>query len=77
MTQDCKVCLREAPERALSQSPTAPGLLESIARPAALLNVMMEQIEYLAGHAVEACPSGCSDCARLEQAKRWLLAPFC
>jgi hypothetical protein len=50
--------------------------LESIARPAALLDVMMEQIEYLAGHAIEACPSGCADCARLEQAKRWLLAPF-
>jgi len=51
--------------------------LESSARPGALLDVMMEQIEYLAGHAVEACPSGCGDCARLEQAKRWLLAPSC
>jgi hypothetical protein len=50
--------------------------LESIVRPSALLEVMMEQIEYLASHAVEACPSGCADCARLEQVKRWLLAPF-
>jgi hypothetical protein len=48
---------REAPEKAGSQSPTAPRLLESIVRPAAPLDVMMEQIEYLAGHAVEACPS--------------------
>jgi len=46
-------------------------------RSAALLDVMVEQIEYLAGHAVEACPSGCPDCARLEQVERWLLAPFC
>ena len=68
--------VREAPEQAGSQSPTAPKLLESIVRPAALLDVMMEQIEYLAGHAVEACPSGCADCARLEQVTRCLLAPF-
>lgn len=77
MTQHRKVCL--APhneERAVSQKPAAPGLLEFSARPEALLDVMMEQIEYLAGHAVEACPSGCADCARLEQVKRWLLAPF-
>jgi hypothetical protein len=50
--------------------------LASIVRPAALLDVMMEQIDYLAGHAVGACPSGCADCARLEPVKRWLLAPF-
>ena len=68
--------VREAPEKARPQSPPAPKLLESIVRPAALLDVMMEQIEYLAGHAVEACSSGCADCARLEQVKRWLLAPF-
>jgi hypothetical protein len=50
--------------------------LESIVLPAALLDVMIEQVEYLAGHAVEACPAGCADCVRLEQVKRWLLAPF-
>jgi len=66
----------EASEQAGSQSPTAPRLWESIMRPAALLDVMMEQIEYLAGHAVEPCPSGCADCTRLEQVKRCLLAPF-
>src|SRR5271157_487441 len=69
--------VREAPEKARPQSPPAPNPLESGVRPAALLAVMMEQIEYLAGHAVEACPTGCADCARLEQVKRWLLAPFC
>jgi hypothetical protein len=45
-------------------------------QPATLLDVMIEQIDYLAGHAVEACPAACPDCARLEQVKRWLLAPF-
>ena len=69
--------VRVAPEKAgSSHSPTAPRLLEAGARPAALLDVMMEQIEYLAGHAVEACPSECADCARLDQVKVWLLAPF-
>jgi hypothetical protein len=78
MTQHREVFL--APhdeERAVSQRPAAPKLLESSARPEVLLAVMMEQIEFLADHAVESCPSGCGDCARLEQAKRWLLAPFC
>ena len=68
--------VREAPEKACPENPTAPKLREAVARPAPLLDVMMEQIEYLAGHAVEACPAGCADCARLEQVKRWLLAPF-
>ena len=64
------------PEEAASQSPDALRPSESIVRQAALLDVMMEQVEYLAGHAVEGYPSGCADCARLEQVKRWLLAPF-
>ena len=68
--------VREAPEKACPDSPTAPKLWESVVRPAPLLDVMMEQIEYLAGHAVEICPVGCADCVRLEQVKRWLLAPF-
>jgi len=68
--------VREAPARASPESPGAPARWESILRPAPLLDVMMEQIAYLDGHAVEACPAGCPDCARLEQVKRWLLAPF-
>ena len=68
--------VREGPEKPRPQSPPAPNPLESIVRPSALLEVIMEQIAYLASHAVEACPSGCADCARLEQVKRWLLAPF-
>jgi hypothetical protein len=68
--------VREAPETACPESPTARKLWGSVVRPAALLDVMIEQIGYLAGHAAEACPAGCADCARLEQVKRWLLAPF-
>jgi hypothetical protein len=36
---------------------------------------MFDQLEYLAAHAVEGCPSGCADCARLIQVKN-LLLPF-
>jgi hypothetical protein len=68
--------LREATEKACPQSPPARISEEFIVPPVVLLNVMMEQIEYLAGHAVGACPSVCADCARLEQVTRWLLAPF-
>ena len=68
--------VREAPEKACLQSPAAPRLWEPMVQPATLLDVMIEQIDYLAGHAVEACPAACPDCARLEQVKRWLLAPF-
>jgi hypothetical protein len=68
--------VREAPEKTGPEDPAGPKLREPLVRPAPLLDVMMEQIAYLAGHAAEACPAGCADCARLEQVKRWLLAPF-
>lgn len=68
--------LREASENACPQSPPPPVSRDFIVPPVVLLDVMIEQIEYLAGHAVGACPSGCADCARLEQVTRWLLAPF-
>jgi hypothetical protein len=73
MRTDSRV--REAPEKTCPESPAAPEL-EPAVRPAPLLEIMMEQIEYLAGHGAEACPAGCADCARLAQVKRWLLAPF-
>jgi hypothetical protein len=66
--------VRAASEETCREDAAAPKLWG--ARPAPLLDVMMEQIEYLAGHGAEACPAGCADCARLEQVKRWLLAPF-
>lgn len=44
--------------------------------PAPIMNVMFEQIEYLLAHSDSACPSGCTDCARLVQVRKWLLSPF-
>jgi hypothetical protein len=43
--------------------------------PAAVIDVLIEQIEYLIAHADHSCP-GCADCVRLEQAKHYLLMPF-
>ena len=68
--------MREAAWAAGTPGAPQPTSLKPLVRPPALLDVMMEQIEYLAGHAAEACPSGCAECVRLEQVKHWLLAPF-
>jgi hypothetical protein len=43
---------------------------------APLLEVMEDQIHYLITHAGKRCLPGCTDCARLEEAKRCLLRPF-
>ena len=39
--------------------------------------VMMEQLEYLLLHCRSGRHAQCSDCARLENISRHLLAPFC
>ena len=43
---------------------------------AALPAVMLEQLEYLISHAAKCCSPGCSECARLDEVKNWLLRPF-
>ena len=44
--------------------------------PAPLSDVMFDQLEYLVAHTSSQCSPGCPDCNRLEQVKKWLLAPF-
>jgi len=68
--------MREAADAKGEADPAAPSPVEPLARPAALVDVMVEQIEFLAGHAQGACPAGCLECARLKRVQRWLLAPF-
>ncbi len=41
-----------------------------------LIDVMIEQIEYLLTHSREGCPTECTDCARLANVEKWLLLPF-
>jgi hypothetical protein len=67
---------QEAPRKAGLQKPPAARLVQAVEPQAAVLDVMVEQIEYLAAHAAGTCNTECADCARLEQVKHWLLAPF-
>jgi len=60
------------PTRA-GNSRTEPG--HYIASPP-VADVMLDQLKYLAAHAVRGCPCGCADCARLAQVKNLLLLPF-
>ncbi len=43
--------------------------------PAAEIDVLFEQLDYLLSHA-DSCRPDCADCRRLEQVKRSLLQPF-
>jgi hypothetical protein len=45
-------------------------------KPAELLEVMWDQLEYLARHRDYGCLPGCMDCTRLNQVQNWLLLPF-
>jgi hypothetical protein len=59
---------------------TAAGVIRpephvSYLPPPALFDVLIEQVEYLVGHAGD-CRPGCAECARLEQLKCCLLQPF-
>jgi hypothetical protein len=56
-----------------SHSRTEPG--RHIASPP-VADVMLDQLQYLAAHAVRGCLCGCAACARLAQVKDLLLLPF-
>jgi hypothetical protein len=43
---------------------------------AAVVDVLFDQLEYLAAHSGHDCPSDCLECGRLERVKHWLLLPF-
>jgi hypothetical protein len=71
------------PERTVSdaQQPGSTGQAPATPRAcyvasASTMDVMIEQLDYLAAHACPACPPRCKDCARLEQVRKWLLLPF-
>jgi hypothetical protein len=61
------------PTRA-SHSRTEPG--GRLIAPAPVVEVMRDQLQYLAAHGVRGCPCGCADCARLAQVRNLLLVPF-
>jgi hypothetical protein len=64
------------PERpgSTGQAPAAPRAcyVES----GSIMDVMFDQLDYLAHHSSPACSPRCKDCARLKEVQRWLLLPF-
>jgi hypothetical protein len=44
--------------------------------PAPVLDIMIEQLYFLAEHASENCAPDCPDCVRIAQVRNWLLLPF-
>jgi hypothetical protein len=44
--------------------------------PAPPLDVMVEQLRYLAVHTEQSCSPKCAECVRLKRVKAWLLLPF-
>jgi hypothetical protein len=70
---------RRIAEAGKESSPAAqPGTVPTVCyiAPAALTDVMFDQLEYLAAHGAQSCRRGCEDCARLAQVKTLLLVPF-
>jgi len=67
----------EAANGSSSHEPEAYEGVQYVA-PAPLIDVMFEQLEYLATHLANAtdCPSPCPVCARLDLVSRFLLTPF-
>jgi len=65
----------QAPQAHTAAAPT-PNPQPCSVTPAPLLDILVEQLEYLAAHVSPACPADCSDCARLSQVTNWLLLPF-
>lgn len=54
----------------------ADGSSARYIRQAPMLDIMIEQLHYLAAHVGPECAPECSDCARLELVEDWLLQPF-
>jgi hypothetical protein len=44
--------------------------------PAPVLDIMIEQLHFLAEHVSEGCHPDCMDCTRIAQVRNWLLLPF-
>jgi hypothetical protein len=68
--------MSETGTQSSAANPAGSGRPADFIQPAPLGDILFEQLEYLVAHATQACAPGCSDCARLQQVKSWLLLPF-
>ena len=72
------------PDRSMSDAATEPCETRPVAGvsrahyvdPAPLMDVMLDQLEYLVAHKSAECRPGCPACERLEQVEGWLMLPF-
>jgi hypothetical protein len=72
------------PDRSLSDAATQPSSpvpepdtgRTRYVEPAPLMDVMIDQLEYLVAHKSAECPPNCLACERLEQVEGWLMLPF-
>ncbi len=62
--------------QSLAANPAGTGCAADFVQAAPLGDILHEQLDYLVDHATQNCAPGCSDCARLQQVKSWLLLPF-
>jgi hypothetical protein len=44
--------------------------------PAPVLDIMVEQLHFLAEHVSEECSPDCPECTRITHVRNWLLLPF-
>lgn len=72
------------PDRSLSDAASQPCATDPVAGArsvcyagsAPLLDVMLDQLEYLVAHKGPDCQPNCLACERLEQVEGWLMLPF-
>ena len=58
------------------RTPSPLSKVVEFVQEALLGGILHEQLGYLVDHATQNCAPGCSDCARLQKVKSWLLLPF-
>ena len=68
--------ISEATNGASAAAQKAPARRVRYIAPAALTDVMFEQLDYLVAHKSRRCSPRCDACMRLNQIESLLLAPF-
>ena len=65
-----------SPEEIRAALRTSDDVRDVYIKPAKSIDVMFEQLRYLADHPQRSCSPKCADCVRLDRVKAWLLLPF-
>ena len=73
---DPDLWISDAVTQPSSTVPEAEAGHSRYVEPAPLMDVMIDQLEYLVAHKSAECPPNCLACERLEQVEGWLMLPF-